>query len=436
MGRTAHLLAWGRPFGQSLLPTLAAHGGAKFSYLPIPSQGTVFVKSGWLSCGLLMHKEQLFAQHSENEYQRIENTVSSTWSDLFHVVDRTSLPRDAGLRDVMYTTDGVFFLLENGQMYHIGKRHPRKSDVDRQPVLVEGLPADQKIVQIACGDYMTLVRTDANQLYLTGTMYAHDAGRQGASMGHHDAIADVREMLVRLSLPSKDAIRHISCGSHHAAVLCNGRDLYVMGRGSHGRLGLGDNASRLAFTKVQNLPRLIEHIVDVRCGSHHTILLDQDGRIYQTGWGFGSPQSLSFKQVSDCDMNDEICVSIAAGWNSAACVTKNKRVYTWGNALPELLLHREIPDHEKERHKKTSAQHDSEIEFLMSKMQGTRPSSEHMTPVLSTSDAGKRTARANLPQCILDVERDFRLWDISVPANTDINVSLGGFHGCIVVNEM
>lgn len=55
--------------------------------------------------------------------------------------------------------------------------------------------------------------------------------------------------------------------------------LYMWGRGEHGRLGLGtDNKDKLQPVRVE--PLAGEHIVHVSCGGSHSAALTKNGQLY------------------------------------------------------------------------------------------------------------------------------------------------------------
>jgi hypothetical protein len=77
----------------------------------------------------------------------------------------------------------------------------------------------------------------------------------------------------------------VSCGLFHTAVLAGGR-VFACGRGTGGRLGLGDEAS--AHTPVA-LPGLPADVHALALGGLHTLALTRSGALYACGFGgFGA----------------------------------------------------------------------------------------------------------------------------------------------------
>ena len=75
---------------------------------------------------------------------------------------------------------------------------------------------------------------------------------------------------------------------HSAAVTANG-ELYTWGEGTSGQLGTGEKRSSLEPVLVEELGRNgeDEHVVNVACGTFHTLALTHAGTVYSFGKGEG-----------------------------------------------------------------------------------------------------------------------------------------------------
>ena len=85
-------------------------------------------------------------------------------------------------------------------------------------------------------------------------------------------------------------IKKLACGREHSVFITQSDLIYSMGSNSHGQLGVGE-----LHTALKRSPTLIEALLsqserltflDVKCGSHHTMLLGEVGtqrRAYS--WG-------------------------------------------------------------------------------------------------------------------------------------------------------
>ena len=68
--------------------------------------------------------------------------------------------------------------------------------------------------------------------------------------------------------------------SRHSLILKNDGTLWGCGFNGNGGLGLGDNDDRYTFTEIATNANDIKSIC---CGSHHTLILKNDGTL----WGCG-----------------------------------------------------------------------------------------------------------------------------------------------------
>jgi E3 ubiquitin-protein ligase HERC2 len=90
------------------------------------------------------------------------------------------------------------------------------------------------------------------------------------------------------SLPASEgspvpAIKKISFGHQHTAVLTSSGDVYTHGSGADYVLGHGSKDSEARPRRVEGLPA--GEIVDVACGHHHTLAVTRSGAVYSWGWG-------------------------------------------------------------------------------------------------------------------------------------------------------
>jgi len=82
---------------------------------------------------------------------------------------------------------------------------------------------------------------------------------------------------IKIELEGKSVeFAKISCGGHHTAMLTKNGDLYICGNGREGQLGNGNSLESAAVAR--NEPVFVRHfrlsnekVVDVQCGSSHSI---------------------------------------------------------------------------------------------------------------------------------------------------------------------
>nr|CAD7459960.1 unnamed protein product [Timema tahoe] len=140
-------------------------------------------------------------------------------------------------------------------------------------------------------------------------------------------------------------------GPHVVAYTENG-DLYSWG--NNGYCELGNGTSNPCLVPTQIIPSVSKEVVDVACGSHHTLALTRDGEVRratarsdivicnllwavyawgqnncgQVGSGMSTNQSAP-RKVNSCIGGKKV-VSIACGQTSSMAVVDSGEVYGWG----------------------------------------------------------------------------------------------------------
>ncbi|PIN00158.1 putative protein, contains RCC1 domain [Handroanthus impetiginosus] len=213
---------------------------------------------------------------------------------------------------------------------------------------IEGL----QVSFVSCGPWHTALLTSAGQLFTFGD------GTFGA-LGHGDRSSAnfPREVEALKGLHTQ----RVACGVWHTAAVVevisgssdseqanktSGGKLFTWGDGDRGRLGHGDNNSRL-------VPKCIASLIDtnfsrVACGNNITVALTTSGRVYTMGSminGQGCP--VGDGKLPICIRGDiaESCVKeIACGSHHIAVLTSKAEVYTWGNGVNGQLGHGDNDD--------------------------------------------------------------------------------------------
>lgn len=109
-----------------------------------------------------------------------------------------------------------------------------------------------------------------------------------AHLGQGEEVGpDVCEM-ADVALPDAcvGVVRYVAAGGAHSALVTSSGDAYTWGAGGAGRLGLGVKANRAV--KVNHaVPQRLSlggpRVVQVACGSRHTLLLSEAGYVYASG---------------------------------------------------------------------------------------------------------------------------------------------------------
>jgi alpha-tubulin suppressor-like RCC1 family protein len=138
-------------------------------------------------------------------------------------------------------------------------------------------------------------------------------------------------------------VRSVACGSVHTVAIATDGEVYVWGRKSEGRLGLGPipSGETKSFTSepIRNhflSPATInDTITKVACGGEHTIALSSKGLIFSWGSGrYGQNGSGSFAQVNKPRVVSSLfgvnLKDIACGEFVSTAISEAGDLYSWG----------------------------------------------------------------------------------------------------------
>jgi regulator of chromosome condensation len=96
-----------------------------------------------------------------------------------------------------------------------------------------------------------------------------------------------------------DFIPHYTGGQHHTLVLDNDNKVFAIGRKEYGRLGLGelesDDTHIEQLTEIESLSE--KSIINVACGESNSFAITADGQVL--AWGFGSNNQLGLGDDED-----------------------------------------------------------------------------------------------------------------------------------------
>jgi len=133
--------------------------------------------------------------------------------------------------------------------------------------------------------------------------------------------------------------RQVSAGYYHGAAVMNNGDAYTWGYNYLGRTGLGTTSGyTLKPTKVNIALDAGDKIKQAEAGYYNTLFLTEKGKVYAAGYAYygilgdGSTSGYSAqpKLINFSLQTGEIITQISLGYQAAAAVTSEGRVFTWG----------------------------------------------------------------------------------------------------------
>ena len=213
---------------------------------------------------------------------------------------------------------------DDGNVYHFGKHangvHLIEERIILQPDIIKGLTS---ITAISCGSSHTMCLSDEGVVYGFG---CNKYGQLGVGKDWNTLPYSFEPQ--KLTLPS---IKQISCCFSSTICLCESGFVYSFGYNTFGELGLGNNDG---YNSPQKIPTLYD--VDfIECGSTFTLCKTLDGIIY--GWGRNSYGELGigtethqrspFKIIHNWPTD---IVDIKCGSNHTLVLTSNGTIYSCG----------------------------------------------------------------------------------------------------------
>ncbi|TYZ61267.1 hypothetical protein PybrP1_009568 [[Pythium] brassicae (nom. inval.)] len=213
------------------------------------------------------------------------------------------------------------------------------------PQLVDAL-ASQVVVKVACGLYHTVVVTAGGEVYAFGK---NDYGQLG--LGHARNVKV--PALVKVSVGEADEkVVDVSCGYYHTVVVTDKGKLITWGRNDYGQLGIGSKDHKNTPQCVP-LP-LSTKIKSTSCGCYHTLILLASGRVMVFGRNNKGQLGAGARTLPSADLplpvpsnslanDDAVCV--AAGFYSSYILTGRSSQSGPASGKDDTAHAKDLPEH-------------------------------------------------------------------------------------------
>ncbi|CAI9560252.1 unnamed protein product, partial [Staurois parvus] len=140
----------------------------------------------------------------------------------------------------------------------------------------------------------------------------------------------------RLDVICGKKITGISYGSGpHVLVCTEDGELYAWGHNGYNQLGNGNTVQGTVPVHI-GTELIPKKVVQVACGSHHSLVLSLDGEVYAWGYnncgqiGTGTTTNQQIPRKVSAQLQSKAVVAVAAGPTCSMAITDNGQVYGWG----------------------------------------------------------------------------------------------------------
>lgn len=199
---------------------------------------------------------------------------------------------------------------------------------------------------VHCGkDFSIAVTADRKKIYSSGSNDSGQLGIDPKIVPLHSNLYIMYPIDERdLDLNDDEHIEQVTCGGMHCLILTSENRVLCFGNGTFGQLVLGSlfnepfpvDATEIIKKQIHpNDPHSV-HISQIAAGMAHTLVLTSHGEVYAVGRGIEGQLGLDTKQAMTLQMIqgfNERVTKISCGFSHSVALCDSGNVYTWGRGL-------------------------------------------------------------------------------------------------------
>ncbi|KAG3120740.1 hypothetical protein PI124_g1442 [Phytophthora idaei] len=231
---------------------------------------------------------------------------------------------------------------EDGRLYVWGSNEYSKlglgesSEMETLPREVEALKGI-KIVDVSCGDYFTAAVDEDGKMYSWG--WGGSTMKGAGGLGHAGGKDEPTPRLLTTLVDQGVPIATVECGEFHTVALTKDGEIWAWGNGEYGRLGNGESDTCEVPEPIEFFSK--DNVVSIAAGRDFSFALTDKGELYSWGGnsqnqlGIGGGLAMDVYNIESIPVlveafNGLSVKQIAAGYDHAAAVTEDGRLYMWG----------------------------------------------------------------------------------------------------------
>ncbi|KAK5649906.1 hypothetical protein RI129_000935 [Pyrocoelia pectoralis] len=169
----------------------------------------------------------------------------------------------------------------------------------------------------------------------TGVLKNTDVYVWGSNSSHQLAEGTQEKIVVPIKSKAFNQVQQAEAGQFCTFIIHYDGSVSACGKGSYGRLGLGDSANQTAPKRVL-IDSVVKKMSSSKGSDGHTLALTDDGMVYSWGdgdygkLGHGSSSTHKQPKLIGGPFLGKTIKSIHAGYRHSAAVTDDGELYTWG----------------------------------------------------------------------------------------------------------
>ncbi|XP_033110692.1 probable E3 ubiquitin-protein ligase HERC1 [Anneissia japonica] len=158
----------------------------------------------------------------------------------------------------------------------------------------------------------------------------------GSNSSHQLAEGSQEKILQPKLAPSFANPQQVEAGQYCTFVTSSDGTVKACGKGSYGRLGLGDSNNQTQLKKLNFENYLITKVSSSKGSDGHTLALTTEGQVFSWGdgdygkLGHGNTATQKYPKMIQGILTGKVVVGISAGYRHSACITHDGQLYTWG----------------------------------------------------------------------------------------------------------
>ncbi|XP_042891775.1 probable E3 ubiquitin-protein ligase HERC1 isoform X3 [Penaeus japonicus] len=215
----------------------------------------------------------------------------------------------------------------------LGGLIPGALDDHTVPLYQASLILMEKLTLLACEYARTCIGDSCEEVNETNE--SCDVYVWGSNSSHQLAEGTQDKILSPKLTHAFSSVQQVEAGQYCTFVVHSDGGVSACGKGSYGRLGLGDSNNQPSPRRL-NLDARVRRVSSSKGSDGHTMALSTSGQVYTWGdgdygkLGHGNNVTQKYPRLIAGPLSVKVVRWVSAGYRHSACVTQEGELYTWG----------------------------------------------------------------------------------------------------------